>query len=981
MQKQFMAEILAQRNVTQMQTDQPQIKINTALVPNFESFDSKKESFANYKNRFQNYIGMKNVAGDQGYCAKLFLNSIGAESFNIISALVAPKLPSDFQFDELLKTIEEYLAPKKNVLVAQHEFLSTYQKDNQPIIDFVTELRADIGSCDFVSRCACKSSIADTFLRAQFIRGLSDNGIREQLLQMEFKDFNGIMSRAIALESSKKNARELAQRSTQFTSVPEINKVSNFRKQSESSKQEFQHRNTSYHQGQERGRINYRELGIDGLCLRCGRGNHLVRDCRCNQDSLRCEACNKTGHVRKVCIRELLQRKTSKTTNTHQIREEEEEDDSLSYGINQIIDIHRTTSGPGGDTGRFHADVKVQGQKIRFEIDSGSAYTFLPRNLFSMLKPTAKLETTNVGFRSYTKNIFFPDGKATVNIEFNNRKVEEELYVVPEEFTALLGRSWIRKLHINLNDIDSDQPGTTINSIEGKELLENIEKEFPEIFKERIGCIPKFEINLKLRDEAKPIFFKEREIPYALKAKVEEELNSLETAGIISKTDTSDWGSPLVVIPKEDGGVRLCVDYKVGVNERLIDAHYPIRKIEEVLNSLHNSKYFCRLDLYKAYLHIPVDATSSEIQTITTHRGTYRMNRLSFGIKTAPAEFNRIMDQMLRNIPKTEVYFDDIIVHGETKEECERNLRLCLGQLCKFDLHLNKRKCSFFQQQIEVLGHVVEHNRIIKSPSKIRAIEELPRPQSVEDVRTLLGMTTYYARFIPRASTITAPLRSLLVKNAKFHWSTKCEEALLELKKEILSDRVLVPYNPQEPVQLACDASPVGIGAVFSHIIDGQERPIAFASRALTAAERNYSQLDREALAIVYAVDHLFQYLFGRRFTLITDNQPLARIFHEKAKIPQMTFARLQRYAAFLSGFDYVVVCKKGSDNGNADCLSRAPITSTMGAESHINKEVNELCRFSINNIAGSELTFETILEETIKDKKIERNNHTTYRE
>jgi len=144
-----------------------------------------------------------------------------------------------------------------------------------------------------------------------------------------------------------------------------------------------------------------------------------------------------------------------------------------------------------------------------------------------------------------------------------------------------------------------------------------------------------------------------------------------------------------VIIPKADRGVRLWFDYEIGVNERLIDSHYPIRTIDDILNSLRNSRYFYRLDLFKAYLHIQVDEASNEIQTISTHRGIYRMNRLSFSIKTAPTEFNRIINQILQDIPKTESYFDDIIVHGATENECKANLLTYLQQLQKFDLHLN----------------------------------------------------------------------------------------------------------------------------------------------------------------------------------------------------------------------------------------------------------------------------------------------------
>lgn len=180
----------------------------------------------------------------------------------------------------------------------------------------------------------------------------------------------------------------------------------------------------------------------------------------------------------------------------------------------------------------------------------------------------------------------------------------------------------------------------------------------------------------------------------------------MEHAGIISKVERSDWGSPLVIIPKSDGGVRLCVDYKVGVNPKLVSANYPIRRVDEILNKLKGARYFCRLDLFKAYLHIKVDKESSQIQTISTHRGTYLVNRLSFGIKTAPSEFNRIMEQILSGLRNAMSYFDDIIVYGATDGECKYNLHECLQHLKDHDLHLNLNKCSFMK--------IEDKNRILR---------------------------------------------------------------------------------------------------------------------------------------------------------------------------------------------------------------------------------------------------------------------------
>ncbi|UYV82946.1 K02A2.6-like [Cordylochernes scorpioides] len=250
----------------------------------------------------------------------------------------------------------------------------------------------------------------------------------------------------------------------------------------------------------------------------------------------------------------------------------------------------------------------------------------------------------------------------------------------------------------------------------------------------------------------------------------------------------------------------------------------------------------------------------------------------------------------------------------------------------------------------------------------------MPQPKNIADLRRFLGMITYYSRFLPDVSTITYPLRRLLKKDKNLFWSAQCQAAFIKLKNEVASDRVLIPFDTNLPVTLTTDASPVGIAAVLSHGINKVEHPIAFASRSLTDAEQNYSQLDREALAIVFGVDHFFYYLFGHKFTLITDNQPLTRIFHPKSKFPKMTSARLLRYASFLAGFDYVVSFKKGTENQIADCLSRAPTAQGyVTTDMIINEEVHRICSSTVFEISTKTLTVEEIVKETDKDKELSK--------
>ncbi|UYV76293.1 hypothetical protein LAZ67_13003282, partial [Cordylochernes scorpioides] len=507
-----------------------------------------------------------------------------------------------------------------------------YQQDKDSIADFVASLRRDIADCEFKAQCECGKDVSasEFFLRAQFIRGIKDNWIKEQILQSEIYAFNAILTKAIALEASKTDCHELSKARPSTTTINVTDEV------------------------------------------------------------------HKTNHI----------------------------DNYEDFGINRIVDIYdQPLLNASQDTTKYYVSIKIEGFNQKFEVDTGAGYTLMPENQFKKLNTKNKVQPTNIVFRSYTGNVFNSLGKVEVQVEFKDRTSIEELFIIPNNYDPILGRTWIRHLKINLEEIDQEN----LNQI--KELRVSsinddydIEKEFPEIYTQKVGCVPDFLIMLQLIQGAKPSFTPERNVPYALREKVEKELDTLEAEGIISKAATSDWGSQLVVIPKGDGTARLCVDYKVGVNDQLVNASYPIKRIEDVLNSLKDSKYFCRLDLYKAYLHLRTDEESSIIQTISTHRGTYRMNRLSFGIKTAPAEFNRVIDQILQGLNNTISYFDNILVHGKSKQECKENLFACLERLRACDLHLNKNKCIYFQTKIEYLGHVIENNKILKSPSKITII-------------------------------------------------------------------------------------------------------------------------------------------------------------------------------------------------------------------------------------------------------------------
>uniref|UniRef100_A0A8C5D775 ribonuclease H n=1 Tax=Gouania willdenowi TaxID=441366 RepID=A0A8C5D775_GOUWI len=379
--------------------------------------------------------------------------------------------------------------------------------------------------------------------------------------------------------------------------------------------------------------------------------------------------------------------------------------------------------------------------------------------------------------------------------------------------------------------------------------------------------------------------------------------------GILSKVDWSEWATPIVPVAKKSSErVRICGDFKGTVNPVLHAVQYPLPRIDDIFASLANGEHFTKIDLAQAYLQMEMDENSRKYLTINTHKGLYQYNRLVFGITSAPAIWQRAMDQVLQGIPSTQCYLDDIIVTGSDKDSHLANLDAVLTKLEDYGLKANKKKCEFFKECIEYCGHKIDKNGLHKTQDKIEAIVNSPQPENVSQLRSFLGLINYYHKFLPNLSSLLHPLNGLLHQNTKWSWTDDCEQAFKKAKRLIVSEKVLTHFDPKLPLRLACDASPYGIGAVLSHkMTDGSERPIAFASRSLAPAERNYAQIDREALSLVWGVKKFNQYLYGKHFTLITDHQPLISIFSPQKGVPAMAAARLQRWALFLGAHTYTI--------------------------------------------------------------------------
>ena len=286
-----------------------------------------------------------------------------------------------------------------------------------------------------------------------------------------------------------------------------------------------------------------------------------------------------------------------------------------------------------------------------------------------------------------------------------------------------------------------------------------------------------------------------------------------------------------------------------------------------------------------------------------------------------------MMDTILQGMDGVICYLDDILVSGRTEEEHLTNLRKVLERLQEHGIRAKRAKCTFLKTSVQYLGHVIGANGLHATDAKIEAIVNVPSLKNVTELRSYLGLLNYYGRFIPNLASLIHPLNKLLRHNMTWRWTKSCRDAFKSTKEKIVSPNVLIHYDVARPLRLAADASAYGIGAVISHVMDdGSERPIAFASRTLMPSERNYAQVEKEALSLLFGVCKFHSYLYGRKFTLITDHKPLTSILGPKRGVPPIAAARLQRWALKLSAYSYEIEFRSTDKHANADGLSRLPL-------------------------------------------------------
>lgn len=404
---------------------------------------------------------------------------------------------------------------------------------------------------------------------------------------------------------------------------------------------------------------------------------------------------------------------------------------------------------------------------------------------------------------------------------------------------------------------------------------------------------------------------------------VRKQIQEMEEQGIIRKS-CSRYSSPLIVVPKKvdnsgEQKYRIVVDYRK-LNEVTIDDKFPLPNIDSILDKLGRAQYFTTLDLAKGYHQILIREQDREKTAFVTPHGLYEFIRMPFGLKNAPATFQRLMNEILRDfINKTcVVYLDDILIFSTSLQEHIKSITDIFRVLKQANLKIQIDKCNFMKRETEFLGHILTKEGLKPNPNKIKTIQDLTLPRTEKQIKSFLGLTGYYRKFVRDYAKIAQPITKYLKKGVKINVRDPTYiEAFEKLKLLITSHPILRYPNFEKQFTVTTDASNYALGAVLSQ----EGHPICFASRTLNNHERNYSATDKEFLAILWSVQYLRPYLYGRKFKILTDHQPI-KYLHSKYRGKDMS-PRHQRWLLKLGEYDFEIEYIKGKENRVADFLSR----------------------------------------------------------
>lgn len=915
------------------------------MAGDLPSFQPDSYTIGEYIRKLENYmLTHHGLCSDERKLAAIE-TAIGEEGEKVIRNFTEHQRST---YEELTKALREHFKIRNLTFVERNTFFMMYMEEGESVDHYHTRLRAQAKKCDF--RIVCKHEVpaqeavgsteaiqfqpavyhmlTDEFIRDRLIVTINDTVTKQRLLQEKHElTLNDTLQIIRAAEEAGRDMRRLIEeRSASHKTVNEIRAAKVPGPPAPANKPQRRGDQESY------------------LCTKyCGQRH--VRG-KCPAYGQTCKSCGRKHHFDKVC------RAAGAGRVNAVVRDYQTPVETTASGAR----IWGPDSGPQyseRDCGLFLGMVEMESQVISeigvewaekielsnrlvdCKIDTGAQANVMALSTFRQNFGPELLEKSTVNLKAYNNTQIPCVGKIGLHARFNSVSRNVQFYIVPIEAKTILGLQSCVDLGIVSSSSDKTDKGhasvsecvrqTDTTGQEREKSGESLNplftgklrEEYAEVFDDStLGCIKGEPYSIRLKQDAVPAVHAARVTPHAILGKVTAELNRMEKLGVIAKIDEpTDWVNSMVVVQRADK-TRICLD-PTSLNKFIQREHVILPNTDEMLAKIGAAEIFSKLDLKDGYWQVPLSKEASKLTTFNSPIGRFRYTRLPFGLCSANEVFQKRVSQHVEGIRGAIVLFDDILIFAKEEEEHNRILNQVLRRCQDAGMKLNSKKCKLGVKEVKYLGHIISAKGIHADPEKLEDLLKMPTPQDRNGAQRLLGSLTYLAKFIPNLSTITHPIRQLLVKNVEYMWTHEQDTAMKKIKECLTSAPVLAFYNVEDDVTVSCDASGTGLGACLMQ----NGKPVSYASRSLTEIERSYAQIEKEMLAIVFACERFYQYIFGKRVYIQTDHQPLATVFQRPFTSNPV---RLQRFLIRLQRYDLEVSFVPGKYIPIADMLSRA---------------------------------------------------------
>lgn len=866
--------------------------------------------------------------------ASLLINLIGSEGYDVFTTLKFDKESDRDDIDILIGKFNSHFGTKTNTIMARFKFFTRNQECAESIDDYVTALKLLSSKCEF-------NMLEDDLIRDRVVCGIQDTTVRDRLLRSDDLSLQKAIKICQSSEISNEEGRHIAGLQKSFKDVSLVDAVWRRRGgygRGAPAASGGGARAVSRASGG-RSRQLSRSAAGGSVCVCCA--NSACNGLYCAAKSAKCYLCGSIGHYKKCCP----VRVSKNYSRIYCMQENDAEEHNRELYYISTLDYQNSNDSIMDNKWCASLYFSHNNKLIshNFKLDTGSDLNVISKNNFLKLGFfLTDITPESVRAQSYCGNYLPIMGSCNMTCLYKNLYYSLKFVITSNNSMSILGKCALEQLGLVKRIFSVDI------------------QDYKELFN-GLGRLPGT-YRIPIERDAVPVVCPVRKIPLGVRDKLRDELGRMEELGVIRKVShPTAWVNGIVMVPKKNGDVRICLDPRP-LNRVVRRQHFPLPTLMEIATKLRGARFYSKLDARSGFWMVALDEQSADLCTFGTPFGRYQFLRLPYGINSASEVFHAKVKQLLEDLDGVESFIDDVIVFGSTIEEHDRRLKNLLDRANEVGIKFNKEKCQFCVTQVTYLGHTFNAEGMTIDQGKLRAIMDMPSPNDRASLERFLGMINYLCKFIHNYSDKVLPLRSLLKKDVEWCWDENQERALQKLKHDLCSAPVLTLFAPDKPCVVSVDASSRALGAV---LLQGGQ-PVEFASLTLTETQQRYAQIEKEMLAIVFALERFHQYIFGKSDVLVeTDHKPLEALF---CKSLEATPARLQRLMLRVQRYNFSITYKPGKYMYIADTLSRAALSELM--HDQVTEEVEDQSCFLLQNVRFSDEKLKLVRNFTFNDLK-----------